>query len=120
MLRPNAFGRILTFRLEGGFPKVTKVIENLWFASHLANIGELIGMLPISRRSNVGAQATRRLVIAHFVTVQGQLTDEGKVSGGVTDDLIRFSVGIESAEDIIADLEGALEIAYAPAGTCAL
>ncbi|KAJ7751536.1 Cys/Met metabolism PLP-dependent enzyme-domain-containing protein, partial [Mycena maculata] len=96
MLRPNAFGGVLTFRVEGGFPQATKVIENLRLASHLANIGD-----------------AKTLVIAPFATVQGQLTDEEKASGGVSTDMIRFSVGIESVEDIIADLEGALEVAYA-------
>ncbi|KAJ6571382.1 Cys/Met metabolism PLP-dependent enzyme-domain-containing protein [Mycena capillaripes] len=40
MLRPNAFGGVLTFRIEGGFPMVTKFIDNLRLISHLANIGE--------------------------------------------------------------------------------
>ncbi|KAF7350165.1 hypothetical protein MVEN_01319000 [Mycena venus] len=97
ILRPNAFGGILTFRLEGGFPMVTKVIDNLRLVSHLANIGD-----------------AKSLVIAPFGTVQGQLTDEEKASCGVFDDMIRLSVGIESVEDIIADLAGALEIAYTP------
>jgi O-acetylhomoserine/O-acetylserine sulfhydrylase len=48
MLRPNAFGGVLTFRIEGGFPIVTKVIENLRLASHLANLGKLIGSFTMS------------------------------------------------------------------------
>jgi O-acetylhomoserine/O-acetylserine sulfhydrylase len=48
MLRPNAFGGVLTFRIEGGFPMVTKVIENLRLASHLANLGKLIGSFTMS------------------------------------------------------------------------
>ncbi|KAJ7152022.1 pyridoxal phosphate-dependent transferase [Mycena filopes] len=96
ILRPNAFGGILTLRLDGGFDKVVKVIENLRLISHLANIGD-----------------AKTLVIAPFATVQGQLTDEEKASGGVSEDLIRISVGIESVQDIIADFEGAFEVAYA-------
>jgi O-acetylhomoserine/O-acetylserine sulfhydrylase len=46
MLRYNAFGGILTFRLEGGFSQVTRFIENLRLASHLANIGEFANILP--------------------------------------------------------------------------
>ncbi|KAJ7888307.1 Cys/Met metabolism PLP-dependent enzyme-domain-containing protein [Mycena olivaceomarginata] len=103
ILRPNAFGGILMFRLEGGFPMVTKVIENLRLASHLANVGD-----------------AKTLVIAPFGTIQGQLTEEERASGGVSDDMIRLSVGIESADDIIADLAGALEIAYTPRGYSSL
>ncbi|KAJ7489633.1 Cys/Met metabolism PLP-dependent enzyme-domain-containing protein [Mycena galericulata] len=96
ILRPNAFGGVLTFRLEGGLPKVIKFIENLRLTSHLANVGD-----------------AKTLVIAPAATVPGQITEEEQLSGGVPPDLIRLSVGIESAEDIIADLEGALGIAYA-------
>jgi len=95
-LRPDAFGGMLTFRVEGGFEKVKKVIDNLKLASHLANLGD-----------------AKTLVIAPFITIQSQLNAEERASTGVTEDLIRYSVGIESAADIIADLEGALKVAYA-------
>ncbi|KAJ7624298.1 Cys/Met metabolism PLP-dependent enzyme-domain-containing protein [Mycena polygramma] len=97
ILRPNTFGGVLTFRIEGGFPMVTKVIENLRLVSHLANLGD-----------------AKTLVIAPFATVQGQLTDQEKAAGGVSDDTIRLSVGIENVDDIIADFEGAFGVAYAP------
>ncbi|KAJ7152046.1 Cys/Met metabolism PLP-dependent enzyme-domain-containing protein [Mycena filopes] len=96
ILRPNAFGGIITLRVEGGVEKVIKVINNLRLASHLANIGD-----------------AKTLVIAPFATIQGQLNDEETASAGVSEDLIRLSVGIESAQDIIADFEGAFEMAYA-------
>ncbi|KAJ7666570.1 Cys/Met metabolism PLP-dependent enzyme-domain-containing protein [Mycena polygramma] len=95
-LRPNSFGGMLTFRVEGGFEKVKKVIGNLKLASHLANLGD-----------------AKTLVIAPFATIQSQLSAEERESTGVTEDLIRYSVGIESAADIIADLDGALKVAYA-------
>ncbi|KAJ7147640.1 Cys/Met metabolism PLP-dependent enzyme-domain-containing protein [Mycena crocata] len=94
-LRADAFGGVLTFRVEGGFEKVRKVIDNLKLASHLANLGD-----------------AKTLVIAPFITIQSQLTPEERVQTGVTEDMIRYSVGIESAADIIADLEGALKVAY--------
>ncbi|KAJ7133361.1 Cys/Met metabolism PLP-dependent enzyme-domain-containing protein [Mycena epipterygia] len=100
-MRPNSFSGMLTFRVEGGFEKLRKVIDNLKLASHLANLGD-----------------AKTLVIAPFITVQAQLTPEERESTGITDDLIRetntrsYSVGIESAADIIADLEGALKVAY--------
>ncbi|KAJ6568394.1 Cys/Met metabolism PLP-dependent enzyme-domain-containing protein [Mycena vulgaris] len=95
IMRPNAFGGMLTFRVEGGFEKVKKVINNLKLASHLANLGD-----------------AKTLVIAPFITIQSQLTPAERESTGVTDDMIRYSVGIESAADIIADLEGAFKVAY--------
>ncbi|KAJ6611271.1 O-acetylhomoserine ami [Mycena sp. CBHHK59/15] len=95
-IRAGAFGGMLTFRVEGGFEKVKKVINNLKLASHLANLGD-----------------AKTLVIAPFVTIQSQLTAEERNATGVTEDMIRYSVGIESAADIIADLEEAMKIAYA-------
>ncbi|KAJ7584402.1 O-acetylhomoserine/O-acetylserine sulfhydrylase, partial [Mycena floridula] len=94
-LRPGAFSGMLTFRVQGGFEKVKKVIANLKLASHLANLGD-----------------AKTLVIAPYVTIQSQLSPEERMSTGVTDDMIRYSVGIESVADIIADLEGALKAAY--------
>ncbi|KAJ7729578.1 Cys/Met metabolism PLP-dependent enzyme-domain-containing protein [Mycena metata] len=96
ILRPNAFGSVLTFRIKGGFDKVVKLMENLRLVSHLANLGD-----------------AKTLIICPSGIVQGQLNAEEKASGGVSDDMLRLSVGIESAQDIIADLEGALEAAYA-------
>ncbi|KAJ6540552.1 Cys/Met metabolism PLP-dependent enzyme-domain-containing protein [Mycena capillaripes] len=94
-LRPNSFGGMLTFRVEGGFEKAKAVVHNLKLASHLANLGD-----------------AKTLVIIPFVTVQAQLPPEERVSSGVHDDMIRYSVGIESIADIIADLEGAFKAAY--------
>ncbi|KAJ7031730.1 pyridoxal phosphate-dependent transferase [Mycena alexandri] len=112
MLRPNAFGGVLTFRLEGGFEKVIKLIENLRLASHLANLGKLLGKVMYFFSSTHAGDA-KTLVLSPAAIVQGQLTPEERASGGVSDDMIRFSVGIESVQDIIADLEGALQAAYA-------
>ncbi|KAJ7822601.1 Cys/Met metabolism PLP-dependent enzyme-domain-containing protein [Mycena leptocephala] len=94
-LRPGSFGGMLTFRVEGGFEKASAIIQNLKLASHLANLGD-----------------AKTLVIIPFVTIQSQLSPEERVSSGVYDDMIRYSVGIESVADIIADLEGAMNIAY--------
>ncbi|KAF9062514.1 Cys/Met metabolism PLP-dependent enzyme-domain-containing protein [Rhodocollybia butyracea] len=94
-MRSNSFGGVLTFRIEGGFEKVKQVVNNLKLASHLANIGD-----------------AKTLVIIPFITIQAQLTPEERTLTGVTDDLIRYSVGIESVTDIIADLEGAFKVAY--------
>ncbi|KAJ7808347.1 pyridoxal phosphate-dependent transferase [Mycena olivaceomarginata] len=67
----DAFGGMLTFRVEGGFEQL---------ASHLANLG----------------RDAKTLVIAPFITIQSQLTPQERELTGVTDDTIRYSVGIES------------------------
>lgn len=69
-------------------------IENLQLASHLANIGD-----------------ARTLVIHPASTTHRQLTAEQLVAAGVRPDLIRISVGLEDAEDIIWDLDQALTLA---------
>ncbi|KAK7006723.1 Cys/Met metabolism PLP-dependent enzyme-domain-containing protein, partial [Favolaschia claudopus] len=97
-LRQGCFGGMLTFRMEGGFEKAAKVVDNLKLASHLANLGD-----------------AKTLVIIPSVTIQSQLNAEEQQSTGVFDDMIRYSVGIESIADIIADLEGAFGVAYGTA-----
>ncbi|MEW2460250.1 MULTISPECIES: O-acetylhomoserine aminocarboxypropyltransferase/cysteine synthase family protein [Microbacterium] len=71
-----------------------KLIENLQLASHLANIGD-----------------ARTLVIHPASTTHRQLTEEQLVDAGVRPDLIRISVGLEDADDILWDLDQALTIA---------
>ncbi|KAJ7060895.1 Cys/Met metabolism PLP-dependent enzyme-domain-containing protein [Mycena amicta] len=96
VLRPGAFGGVITFRVAGGFEKLSAVIDNLRLASHHANLGD-----------------AKTLVVAPHLTIQAQLTPEDKAKGGVFEDTIRFSLGIESAADIIADVEGAFGVAFA-------
>ena len=67
------------------------VIENIKMLSHVANIGD-----------------TRSLIIHPASTTHRQLTDEQKVAAGASPEVIRLSIGIESAEDIIKDLEQAM------------
>ncbi|KAJ7886873.1 Cys/Met metabolism PLP-dependent enzyme-domain-containing protein [Mycena olivaceomarginata] len=83
-LRKDAFGGMLTFHVEGGFEQVKKVIDNLKLASHLANLGD-----------------AKTLVIAPFITIQIQLTPQEQELAGVTDDTIRYSVGIKGATNIV-------------------
>ena len=78
-----------TCRSEG-----ESLIENLQLASHLANIGD-----------------ARTLVIHPASTTHRQLTEEQLVAAGVRPDLIRISVGLEDAEDIVWDLDQALTAA---------
>ncbi len=79
---------------EDGRAAGESVIENLQLASHLANIGD-----------------ARTLVIHPASTTHRQLTEEQLVAAGVRPDLIRISVGLEDADDIIWDLDQALTTA---------
>ncbi|KAK6456634.1 Cys/Met metabolism PLP-dependent enzyme-domain-containing protein [Scheffersomyces xylosifermentans] len=72
-----------------------KVVDNLEIASNLANVGD-----------------SKTLVIAPWFTTHQQLSDDEKKSSGVTEDLIRVSVGTEFIDDIIGDFENAFKIVY--------
>jgi O-acetylhomoserine (thiol)-lyase len=89
---PRGTGGILTFGIAGGFDAGRRFIESLQLFSHLANVGD-----------------AKSLVIHPASTTHQQLTSEEKVAGGITDDLIRLSVGLEEIEDIIWDLDQALK-----------
>ena len=82
---------IMTFGVKGGYDAGVKLVENVEIFSHLANIGD-----------------TRSLIIHPASTTHRQLTDEQKTAAGAGPDVVRISVGLEDAEDIIADLESAL------------
>jgi O-acetylhomoserine (thiol)-lyase len=88
---PNGAGAVFTFGLKGGYEAGVKVVEGVELFSHLANIGDV-----------------RSLIIHPASTTHRQLTDEQKIAAGAGPDTIRLSVGIEDAQDIIADLEQAL------------
>ncbi|HTX36090.1 MAG TPA: O-acetylhomoserine aminocarboxypropyltransferase/cysteine synthase family protein [Bryobacteraceae bacterium] len=85
-------GGILTFGIKGGLEAGRRFIEALQLVSHLANVGD-----------------AKSLVIHPASTTHQQLTTEEKLSGGITDDLIRLSVGLEETDDILWDLDQALK-----------
>jgi O-acetylhomoserine (thiol)-lyase len=91
---PKGCGAVLTFGLKGGFDAGVKLVSNVKLFSHLANIGD-----------------TRSLIIHPASTTHKQLSDAQKVQAGAGPDVVRLSVGLEDKEDIIADLEQALEAA---------
>lgn len=91
LLRPNAFGGVLSFGIKGDVTVASTVVDSLKLASQLANVGD-----------------AKTLVIHPATTTHQQLSDEEQLSSGVTHDLIRVSVGIEHINDIIADFEQAL------------
>ncbi|WP_406661929.1 O-acetylhomoserine aminocarboxypropyltransferase/cysteine synthase family protein [Methanolobus sp. ZRKC3] len=86
------FGAILGFGIKGGLENGKKFIDNVELLSHLANIGD-----------------AKTLVIHPASTTHQQLTAEERKATGVTDDFIRMSVGLEDVEDIIADIDQALQ-----------
>ena len=88
---PNGAGAVFTFGLKGGFDAGVKFVESLEMVSHLANIGD-----------------TRTLVIHPASTTHRQLTDEQRAAAGAGNDVVRLSIGIENADDIIADIDQAL------------
>ena len=89
---PKGPGSIFTFGIKGGVEAGKKFIDNLELFSLLANVAD-----------------AKSLVIHPASTTHAQLSEEDQLSAGVTPDLVRLSIGIEDSEDIIADLEQALE-----------
>jgi len=89
---PKGPGAVFSFGVNGGRDAGRVFIESLEVASHLANIGD-----------------TRTLVIHPASTTHQQLSDEALVACGVSPDLIRISVGIEDVDDILFDLDQALQ-----------
>ena len=88
---PNGAGAIMSFGIRGGLEAGKRFIESLQLFSHLANVGD-----------------AKSLVIHPASTTHQQLSDEEKQACGISDDLIRLSVGIEETEDILWDLDQAL------------
>lgn len=88
---PQGAGAVFTFGVKGGYEAGVKIVDRCKLFSHLANIGD-----------------TRSLIIHPASTTHRQLTEEQQISAGAGPDVVRLSIGIEDAEDIIADLEQAL------------
>ncbi|PWC77621.1 O-acetylhomoserine aminocarboxypropyltransferase [Azospirillum sp. TSH64] len=88
---PRGAGAVLTFGVKGGFEAGVKVVESVELFSHLANIGD-----------------ARSLIIHPSSTTHRQLSAEAQASAGAGPEVIRLSIGLETPEDIIADLDQAL------------
>ena len=84
-------GALFTFAVKGGYEACVKLVESLELFSHVANLGD-----------------TRSLIIHPASTTHRQLTEEQQVAAGAAPNMVRVSIGIETAEDIIADLDQAL------------
>ncbi len=88
---PKGAGAVLGFGVKGGAEAGKKFIESLQLFSHLANVGD-----------------ARSLAIHPATTTHSQLNDEQLVSAGVSPDFIRLSIGLEDIDDILWDLDQAL------------
>lgn len=88
---PRGAGAVLSFGIKGGAAAGQKFIDSVEFLSHLANIGD-----------------AKTLVIHPASTTHRQLSEEQQVAAGVPPDLIRLSVGLETLDDILWDIDQAL------------
>jgi O-acetylhomoserine (thiol)-lyase len=93
---PKGAGALFTFAVKGGYDACVKLIDNVKLFSHVANLGD-----------------TRSLIIHSASTTHRQLTEEQQTKSGAAPNVVRVSIGIEHADDIIADLDQALTKATA-------
>jgi len=89
---PEGQSGLVTFGVEGGYESAKKVVDSVKVFSLLANIGD-----------------TKSLIIHPASTTHQQLNEVDQASSGVSQDLIRLSVGLENIEDLKADLEQAFQ-----------
>ncbi|KAI5863408.1 O-acetylhomoserine ami [Durotheca rogersii] len=92
----RGYGGVLSFGAKGDAALGSKIVDGFKLISNLANVGD-----------------SKTLAIHPWSTTHEQLSDEEKISSGVTEDLIRISVGTEHIEDIIADFEQSFKAAAA-------
>jgi len=95
---PKGAGSLFTFGLKGGYEAGIRLVESVELISHLANLGD-----------------TRTLILHPASTTHRQLTEEQRIAAGAGPDVVRISVGLETVDDIIADLDQALSHALAKA-----
>ncbi|MFK5998081.1 MAG: O-acetylhomoserine aminocarboxypropyltransferase/cysteine synthase [Rhodobacterales bacterium] len=88
---PKGAGALFTFALKGGYEACVNLVNSVNLFSHAANLGD-----------------TRSLVSHPASTTHRQLTLEQQVAAGAGPDMVRVSIGIETADDLIADLDQAL------------
>jgi O-acetylhomoserine (thiol)-lyase len=88
----GGYGGMIAFGLEAGYDAARKTVESTEVASLLANVGD-----------------AKTLVIHPASTTHQQLTEEEQLAAGVRPDMVRLSVGTEGVDDIIADLDQAIE-----------
>lgn len=93
---PKGAGALFTFAVKGGYAACVKLVDSLELFSHVANLGD-----------------SRSLIIHSASTTHRQLSPEQQAAAGAAPNVVRLSIGIEDAADIIADLDQALAKATA-------
>ncbi|SFR35615.1 O-acetylhomoserine sulfhydrylase [Yoonia tamlensis] len=93
---PKGAGALFTIAVKGGYDACVKLVDSLEIFSHVANLGD-----------------TRSLVIHSASTTHRQLTPDQQEAAGAGPNIVRLSIGIEDANDLIADLDQALAKATA-------
>ncbi len=93
---PKGAGALFTVALKGGYDSCVKLVDSLELFSHVANLGD-----------------TRSLIIHSASTTHRQLTEEQQVAAGAAQNVVRLSIGIENADDLMADLDQGLAKASA-------
>jgi O-acetylhomoserine (thiol)-lyase len=88
---PKGAGSVFTLGLRGGYEAGVKLVEGVELFSHLANIGD-----------------AKSLILHPASTTHRQLSHEQLIAAGAGPDVVRLSVGLETADDLIADLDQAL------------
>ncbi|RYG72231.1 aminotransferase class I/II-fold pyridoxal phosphate-dependent enzyme [Lentibacillus lipolyticus] len=96
----NGYGSIITFGIKGGRDAGRKLIDNITLWSHVANVGD-----------------AKSLIIHPASTTHQQLSEEDLTKSGVTEELVRLSIGLESTADTLADLDQAIAKATGEAPT---
>ncbi|MGY6547443.1 MAG: O-acetylhomoserine aminocarboxypropyltransferase/cysteine synthase family protein [Roseinatronobacter sp.] len=91
---PKGASSLFTFALKDGYDACVKLIDHVKLFSHVANLGD-----------------TRSLIIHSASTTHRQLTEAQQIAAGAAPNVVRVSIGLESAEDLIADLDQALSAA---------
>jgi O-acetylhomoserine (thiol)-lyase len=97
---PRGAGSVFTFGVKGGYAAGVKTVENVGLFSHLANLGD-----------------SRSLIIHPASTTHRQLTEDQQIKAGAGPDVVRLSIGLETADDLIADLDQALSLTVSKAAT---
>lgn len=95
-LYPKGAGALFTFAVKGGYDACIRLVDSLQIFSHVANLGD-----------------TRSLIIHPASTTHRQLTPEQQEAAGAGPGVVRVSIGIEDPDDLIRDLDQALEKATA-------
>lgn len=90
---PKGASGVLAFGVKGGAAAGAKFIESVQFLSHLANVGD-----------------AKTLVIHPASTTHRQMSDEHQLSAGISPDMVRISVGLETLDDILWDIDQALSL----------